>query len=94
MVSRPPHQHRPFMRADPASATHKLLFLPQYVTLAYVDAELHTLAEHYLETAKLARARAKRYRSRGDMAGWRKACAVARVWEMAHEHLEMLACPF
>lgn len=71
-----------------------MLFLPQGAKWIEVDAELHAVAESYSEKAKLARANAKRYRARGDLVRWRKACAVARVWEMAHDALWMVACPF
>jgi hypothetical protein len=94
MKSRPPHQQPPWMRADPAVAPAGMLFLPGGAKWAEVVAELHAVAARYLEKAKLARASAKRYRARGDLVRWRKACAVARVWEMAHANLEMVACPF
>ena len=94
MKSRPPHQQPPWMRTDPATAPDGLLFLPSGAKWIEVDGELHALAARYREKATLARASAKRYRARGDMVRWRRACAVARVWEMALNSLQMLACPF
>jgi hypothetical protein len=71
-----------------------MLFLPPGANWTEVDADLHAVVKRYLEKAKLARASAKRYRARGDLVRWRKACAVAHVWEMAHDALWMVACPF
>lgn len=87
-------------QSDTADASTKAtdpepyLFLPSDAKLSVVDAELHALSTLYWEKATLARQRAKRHRARGDLVRWRKANAVARVWELAHFALWDLACPF
>lgn len=94
MKRRPPHQQPEWLRRDAADSPAGLLFLPPGVKWAAVDAELHAVSARYLEKAKLARATAKQHRQRGDLVRWRKANSVARVWEMAHDALWMVACPF
>lgn len=94
MKRRPPCQQPARMRRDQAAAPDGLLFLPSGAAWAEVDAELHSVAARYREKAALARATAKRHRARGDLVRWRKANAVARVWEMAHDALLIVACPF
>ena len=79
---------------DQAAAPAGLSFVLQGATWSEVDAELHQLANRYRDKAARARAQAKRHRARGDLVRWRKANAVARVWEMAAAGLWDMGCPF
>lgn len=85
---------RAYLAQTTAKEHKEMLFLPSWVNLVEIDAELNAIFVRYQQKAKLARASAKRHRARGDMVRWRNHCAVARAWEMALDDLRMLACPF
>lgn len=83
-----------FNSEDPRSSPSGLKNFPPGTRWQHVDRELSIICSRFQEKARRARFTAKKARDRGDMVKWQKFNAVARVWEMAALHVELVGCPF